>query len=862
MSLNDPFFTRFDGSPDLGRVPVRLVVNGSGLTSSQLRGVEHAYNNFRSAYRLSVVDFHTEQIKLNDGTIVHMWSLQGRDEVTVWTSEEGGGTELPHGFAVATNWQGPMIYCRDLNDGVHWLIGPPAPQIASHTTTNYDNQVFRLDAESAEFFNLPHVRDHTNSLLWDYSESGVPSVAPEPVIPFLLKNTTTGAFLFESPHYASGGKLIDAGGATLYTMADEAPILVPEHPDYPESVHQHPGVTDASGNKIALQAMRFTVISPSSNIWRFKLWNERINRTADSAYSLVERAAIDLTTPWGKQTTTTVSVNDSSLGESPEALFKFKGTFDRVSGALNGYSGSGGYVRLYHTGWAGPNNWIDITAVPLGGNDEQSLRQIKEQASGTATYDKMIAAGSASDIGYIQIERKLNYPATVYWRGGHHKKWYYPENLNTLWGRPVDTSFGAHYRSYDIDLFRYDTRYDVDGLPKITAKLGWRDLLLLDGSTTSRMSGKEHTNVIGQVGTYLYIDNDWPYARILKEVAEVNDFYDPDLMTPIPGWTAWLDANDDRSEYWADYMAYGTEPGYTQTTAPQPGFKYEYPFNDRPANTAEYSLTSRYVIDYDHKGRFYAAIRCEVICTGAEWEENIGVYKGYMQVKTNPSYTARIWFECEWNGVFAQQLLVEEAVTRPMFEAVTISQFNPWYWHLPAYVDRDCKVRTPPEPVPDEDFMMMFNNLASHQGANTRLCCADVRPDITGADIARSISNDGIEYSLEENGAVTPHARYVTGQLYARTFKLSDIDESLWMLKQLKVDAVEDDFQPIDGPVKPTWFYHPAIKAALEVNRHIEVRDGVIVQWSDNIPTEISGYPPASEAHPAPTSRIIKLYRV
>ena len=109
---------------------------------------------------------------------------------------------------------------------------------------------------------------------------------------------------------------------------------------------------------------------------------------------------------------------------------------------------------------------------------------------------------------------------------------------------------------------------------------------------------------------------------------------------------------------------------------------------------------------------------------------------------------------------------------------------------------------------------------------------------------------------------MTPHTRYVTGQLYARTFKLSDIDESLWMLKQLKVDAVEDDFQPIDGPVKPTWFYHPAIKAALEVNRHIEVRDGVIVQWSDNIPTEISGYPPASEAHPAPTSRIIKLYRV
>ena len=59
MTLNDPFFTKFDGSPDLGRVPVRLVVNGRGmLTQNQMAGVEHAYHQFRSAYRLSVADFH------------------------------------------------------------------------------------------------------------------------------------------------------------------------------------------------------------------------------------------------------------------------------------------------------------------------------------------------------------------------------------------------------------------------------------------------------------------------------------------------------------------------------------------------------------------------------------------------------------------------------------------------------------------------------------------------------------------------------------------------------------------------------------------------------------------------------------
>jgi hypothetical protein len=41
---------------------------------------------------------------------------------------------------------------------------------------------------------------------------------------------------------------------------------------------------------------------------------------------------------------------------------------------------------------------------------------------------------------------------------------------------------------------RFDTKYDVDGTPSITAKLGWIDLNLLEGTTTGRMSGKEYIN--------------------------------------------------------------------------------------------------------------------------------------------------------------------------------------------------------------------------------------------------------------------------------------------------------------------------------------------------------------------------------
>lgn len=90
MNLNDPFYLEFTGEPDIGRVPTRLVIDGNGgvLTGEQWSAVEHAYHQFRSACRLSVAPFHSERVVLADGTVVWLWSLQGRDEVTVWPSDE------------------------------------------------------------------------------------------------------------------------------------------------------------------------------------------------------------------------------------------------------------------------------------------------------------------------------------------------------------------------------------------------------------------------------------------------------------------------------------------------------------------------------------------------------------------------------------------------------------------------------------------------------------------------------------------------------------------------------------------------------------------------------------------------------
>ncbi len=861
MSLFDPTFIKFDGSPDVGRIPTAVsVVGGQELTRAQQFGVDQAYGLFRAARRVSIAPFHAEGYVLADGTKVHIWSLQNRDEVVIEpapsTSE---ATELPHGFAVATNWQATLIYRRDLNDGLHWLLGPTAPQIQDVTTVNYDNQVFRKDIDANEYFNLPQVHDYSNQSLWDYKLRSAPEVDGTRAVPFLLEYEDQ--FTIGLPHYLVKNTVVDDDGVVRYTMADQPPILVPEHPDYPESVHYWPGNSDAKGVQACLQAMRYTVISPTNNIWLFRLWNERIHRTAAQTYALLERNSFEITTPWGKQTVTTVNIADNTIGEDPAGYFKFKSTLHMLPG---GYFG-GGSGRTYAVGWAGPDNWNDISAVATHTNTDNAIRQIKNQEAGVATYEKIIIAPIHNAVSYIDIERRLNYPVTIYWRGGEASKGYYDWNLKTLFGIPLWQSLPLNYRVFSAAIARYDTQYDVDGAPTVTAKLGWKDLNLVEGTTTGRMNGKEYQNVLGQIGTYYYIDASWAYTWITKEIKNTSDFpFHPTHQYYLD----WMDAANVKDEYWADYLAYGTH-GYLGGPAPNPGVKYEYPANDRPANTVGYNLKSRYVIDYDHKGRFYAAIRCEVACAGAKWKESIGVYKGFMVKDTDPTYTVKIWFECGWGGDDAgfpasgvsELLLTEETITRPIFEVITIAMVSPWYWNT-VHIDRDVKVRTPPEPVPDEDFMMMFANFAKHQGVNPNLCCADVRPDIIGADATEVISKDGVEYSYEEDGIVTPHTKFVTGQLYARTFKLSDFYEAFWMLRQLKVNATEDDIEGTEEHPRPPWFYHPVIKAALEVDRHIEVRDGVIVQWSDDIPGVVSGYPPTPAAPPAPVDRQIKLYRV
>ena len=207
--------------------------------------------------------------------------------------------------------------------------------------------------------------------------------------------------------------------------------------------------------------------------------------------------------------------------------------------------------------------------------------------------------------------------------------------------------------------------------------------------------------------------------------------------------------------------------------------------------------------------------------------------------------------ETNWKGAAAETVLTTASTTRTGFEFQELVKQNPYFFLMPLETDKqDMVVRLPPSSGLPIEAMTQIKTIATHQGTNPHLVCADVRPDITGDAATKAQSTAGIEFSTVEDGRITPHTKYVTGQLYARTFKLSDFPDALWLLHSTKCDAKEDD-----GVTGPDYFYMPALKTTIDTQDfHVEVRDGVHETWSDE-------FTPGA-GQPAAAARDIKLYRV
>lgn len=445
---------------------------------------------------------------------------------------------------------------------------------------------------------------------------------------------------------------------------------------------------------------------------------------------------------------------------------------------------------------------------------------------------KTIALPKNVSVAYPPLVVAPNVQSEVYWRAG-----FYRRGTGTGWPGEIDDFFGtAYYGLWDLRKNRIDTSYSRTADPEIYFDCTWTNFYLLQGSSSGECTGKtwsdrkHHGRNAGQWdGNYL--------MRTYILPGPAPPYFGPDFS---PDWVPYMEANSIKADIEAALVPYPPVlggPGVVTTTALA---------NDRPVNTGSYTFTSRYAIDFDQKGQFYAAIKVVVECSGAEWRES-GVFEGNMSVYADPDYAVSIYLETNWKGTVAETELLTVTASRPAFEFTVLQKQNPYYWRVINQPEKQTMfVRTPPSFGIPAEGMSQIPTICTHQGVNPHLVCADVRPDAVG----NVQSTAGIEFSTIKKGQITPHKKYVTGQLYARTFKISDFPDSLWLLHSTKCDVKEND-----GLIGPSWFYMPALKAAIDSTTfRVEVRDGVHEHWSDE-------FMPGSSP-PAFISRVTKLYRV
>jgi len=787
-----------------------MVEDGGHLTPQQFAQVQHAFFIHLMAVRTSSAGYMVRDTQLPDGSRVRMVSNSGMHTVQVWPALFAHERlALPHGFAVRTDWHMPTIlgYMPGSNTwGIHNV--PPVLQIRDEAPMS-DNQIVRAGA--AFVVVLPMVYVDKRNAIWDYAPHHVRNDYGDGAVPvntsFVVEGTTR--FYPHKYHFAFHDKIKSLKGVDLYTMVPAAQIA-------DEPAVYFPANTDSNGNYVLLQGYRVastSIINPDFLLWRF--WSEVLQRTAMEVYTLSTREDVDVNTPIGtSQSHTAVVTGD--LGEDGN-IELFMVQF-MTNGGISWFPGWGKpsiafNVVRYFLDFSGPPNNSSAVYNYVG----------TEVAGAIRTFSNAIALPSDLGIEYIALEVNLGYTGADYFRGGYARRSFSTNLIITG---------SSTYGVYDWTKHRRDSQRKQSGSPKVKLSLVWAEVMLVDGVVQGELDGR------------LYID----MQEVFRQVAPSSQA----LVWTVAGMPPYNWETDPTGELSKAYIqALSGDYGFdAEWQAAKPSGHVETTLADIPVtNTGSYTLTSRHIIDFDARARFWAAIRVEVICAGAAWKQNPGSYRGDLIVDTNPSYDVKIYFESYWNTVRAQQLLLTASGSKPAFEFIKTHALNVY-----VYPGDDSSAPLdyylPPQLSLGRDFMEGLLNLGSHQGVNTHLASADVRvglPD--GTD-----SPTGHELSYVEDGMEKPHRRRATGMLYARTFTLadSDIKKALWMLTQLTIDARLNNLE--GNP--DLWYYFPAIRAALTTKFHIELRNGVIEQWSDTLPGS------ESKPQPAAVDRDIKLYQV
>ena len=848
--MQDPF-AFIDGHH---RHPTALTVYGDGLPPGTARLMADAYRLFCQRATTTIVDHIDETLVLRDGSKMRVVRNGPDDRVYIEpTQEEGAPIRIPHGFLVQSPWSEPLIYRCEL-DGTarRWIIDETVVPQAQGAPIVQDNQaVIRIDDEDVVFPMVP-----AGGEFWDWFVHDGPTVSDglqALVINLSFPQSGDGGNEGHEPHpchVAMGRQVLDEEGQPLYTVE---PVLDNQGRPIGEML---PHSTDARGTLLAANLYDKNMVSQTFDIYEVTMVAEHIQRTQADKYVRMAR----------KQRRFNPAINPGAV----DVINEIKNTLDRdaemavyvnQAGFTSEASGRPGVyqkiadstslqlIEQYGYDGAPKNgfgrwnlNWFEVGVTSE--KSEGAFVNRVEQRKGAPIQFPDLFALPTDDGGYAQLTLATSYPYQYLWAAGDviRQAKDYESNAN-VWRYGIV--------GHQLKVRAIERKQNVsDAIASLD--LGWCVVKILDGSVSAEMGGRIErvSKSIEATGWNVLWDNQdryftyaaFPGTGYVLPWYEFADF-------PVGGTVVQY---QDAFNAAASANAY---PDLVQTYNRLLGEAGEKVSLDEPMrNNISYQYTTRFVIEHDCRAQFFAALGVRVEQTGNKWQQNEDSVRGQMRPVGEPSYSVRVFFEWRWRDVVGEKQLASAAFSRYAYECPMQRITNPFTWPA-ADPNMDINCMLPPQVGMTHELLDQLTHLSRHQGVSPYLAAQDA------GFSAQMDSETGIEWSEMDNGQEYPHNRMPSGMLYARTLQLADFDSAFKLLKQLKIDCREGDRQivePGQEELFPRWFYCPEL-GEIVVNGvfHIELRDGQLVNWSDEVPTKGPDTP-----RPKPEERQITLRRI
>lgn len=847
-----------DGTPVTGATPPQLLMMKGRLTKGQYGAVAHAYHLFCLGKAVAVGEFFVANRTLSDGTRVRCESRQNIDRVLVWsTTPEDEIPKLPHGFGIVTDWQDPRFYWKP--DKKYWAApGNSPPQLQQGDVTYNHITYARDEGKTWEFYPLVHGGIAKRQWGWapykglelTHEDAEMPDAgfgrSKNAIVPIAPNFTLDGKVVRRSRHFAVDDWILAPDGKKLYAMDElESTILSGIDP-----LRKSPPCSDAEGNEVALLQWRRWLSSPMNEVYRFRLCSEVLKRVGKNSYERLSRHTEEVTT-------------QLRLPNKPPTYGEIEGEPEEPHlHRLGGVDGAG--VSSWQVGTKAldipgrpyviydPNRegfavaygilWFQLDESAMGGEFLRTTTggyRKNEPTPEKDEYAHYLPIPAWSGIEYCKLINELAFPPKIFIQAGSKETRIRAEYKDV----------GSCYGLAGHSMYRRKAEHSIDEKPKLTLDFGWAKVCMLEAQLNGDYRGRSDIDSRVFKNSYRSNYQGTGIPRLYWSYGDITGMGQDDSN----GATVGYDKYD---------LVMGALVDFDAIRAQYPGNNGDT-FSDEiieePTCTVSYKYKSRYILDFDNRMQFCAALRVEVECTGASWSQIPDRYLGAIQSDGPSSYTVKVFFEVRRGATVYDKLLVEESVSKEAFEVRAILYDNVLIWPQADY-DRPLYVYMPPELIPPMEAHMHIEAITAHQGVNKHLAGSDAPPKPPAQPPpAKKISEKQLEYSQYDGRVEIPHPKRPTGVLYARTFTLSEfIDNAFWMFgkNRLKFDASKNINYV--NPDTPPWYYFPKLGAAITSGEkiHIEFRDDKFVDWSDDIPVRDGA------KRPVKTERNIEVYYI